>query len=142
MREADFREYIRRFNEEDDTAFDDYLSQDMHMRNGTLEYDGIDGMKHHYRVNVWPHFIERLDVPAYVSDGEKIAIKMLTHFTARRDNPETIFGPVKEGETFDFDGIIMYLLDGEGKFKDIQVAYNSFVYTNAEGVRKDLGIPH
>lgn len=142
MQEADFREYIRRFNEEDDTAFDDYLAENMHMRNGTLEYTGIDGMKHHYRVNIWPHFVERLEVPAYVSDGKRIGIKMLMHFTARRDNDDTIFGPVKAGETFDFDGIIMYELDAEGKFADIQVAYNAFVFTNVAGERRDLGIPH
>jgi hypothetical protein len=47
MREARFREYIRRFNAEDDTAFDDFLAPDMHMKNGTLEYTGVQGMKDH-----------------------------------------------------------------------------------------------
>lgn len=142
MREADFREYIRRFNEEDHTAFDDYLAKDLHMRNGTLEFDGIEGMKDHYQNKIWPDFIEQLTVPAYVSDGKHIGIKMLTHFIAREDNPNTLFGPVKKGETFDFDGIIMYVLNDEGKFKDIQVAYNAFIYTDSNGVKKDLGLPH
>lgn len=142
MQEAKFREYIRRFNEEDDTAFEDYLADNMHMKNGTLEYDGIDGMKHHYRVNIWPNFIEQLTVPEYVSDDTHIAIKMKTHFIVRADNDDTIFGKVKQGETFDFDGIIMYTLDADEKFASIQVAYNAFIYTNAAGEQRDLGIPH
>lgn len=142
MEESRFREYIARFNAEDDTAFDDYLAPDMHVKNGTLEYTGVDGMKHHYMVNIWPHFVEKLTVPRFVSDKRTAAIQMNTLFTARRDTAETIFGPVKAGETFEFDGVIMYQLDDTDRFSDILVAYNSFVYTNAAGERRDLGIPH
>lgn len=142
MREERFREYIRRFNDEDDTAFDDYLAPDMHMRNGTLEYTGVDGMKHHYNDLIWPHFVERLTVPRFVSDATTVAIQMNTLFTARRDASDTIFGPVAKGETFEFDGVIMYEVDGTDRFRDILVAYNSFVHTDLDGTRRDLGIPH
>ncbi|MEI2810209.1 MAG: nuclear transport factor 2 family protein [Nocardioides sp.] len=137
-----FDDYIRRFNAEDDTAFDDFLASDMHMKNGTLEFTGVDGMKHHYRDLIWPHFTEVLTVPRFVSDEQTIAIQMNTLFTARRDNPDTIFGPVREGETFEFNGVIMYDLAPDGRFRDILVAYNSFVHTSLDGTTRDLGIPH
>ncbi len=142
MQEARYREYIHRFNEEDDTAFDDYLAPGMHMKNGTLEFTGVDGMKHHYNVNIWPHFVEKLTVPRFVSDDGTVAIQMNTLFTAKHDAAETIFGPVREGETFEFDGLIMYSLDETDRFTDILVAYNSFVHTDLAGDRRDLGIPH
>lgn len=142
MDESRFREYIRRFNEEDDTAFDDYLAPTMHMKNGTLEYTGVDGMKHHYNVNIWPHFVERLTVPRFVAGDGILAIQMNTLFTARHAASDTIFGPVREGETFEFDGLIMYSLDETDRFDDILVAYNSFVHTGLDGIRRDLGIPH
>jgi hypothetical protein len=137
-----FDDYIRRFNLEDDTAFDDFLAPDMHMKNGTLEFTGVDGMKHHYRELIWPHFTEVLTVPRFVSDDHTIAIQMHTLFTARRDNPDTLFGPVLAGETLEFNGVIMYDLAPDGRFRDILVAYNSFVHTRADGTSTDLGIPH
>lgn len=142
MDASHFHEYIRRFNEEDDTAFDDYLAPDVHVKNGTLEFTGIDGMKNHYRELIWPDFVERLTVPRFVSSDGRAAIQMNTLFTARHDADESLFGPVKKGETFEFDGLIMYEIDDAERFRDILVAYNSFVYTDVEGTRKDLGIPH
>ncbi len=142
MDRSRFDDYIRRFNAEDDTAFDDYLAPDLHMKNGTLEFDGVAGMKHHYRDLIWPHFTEVLTVPRFVSDEKTVAIQMNTLFTARRDHPETLFGAVAAGETFEFDGVIMYDLAEDGRFRDILVAYNSFVHTTADGTRRDLGIPH
>jgi hypothetical protein len=138
---ARFDDYIRRFNAEDDTAFDDYLHPDMHMRNGTLEYTGVQGMKDHY-ARIWGRFREVLDVRRFVSDDDSVAIKMLTHFEALVDDDATIFGPVHVGDAFDFDGVIMYELADDGRFLDIQVAYNSFSSTPRGGVRTEIGIPH
>jgi len=137
-----FDDYIRRFNAEDDTAFDDYLAPDLHLKNGTLEFTGVAGMKHHYRDLIWPHFTERLTVPRFVSGDGTVAIQMNTLFTARRDTEDTLFGPVLAGETFEFDGVIMYDVDETDRFADILVAYNSFVHTDRDGHRRDLGIPH
>lgn len=142
MDEPRFREYIRRFNAEDDTAFDDYLSPTMHMKNGTLEYTGVQGMKDHYIGNIWGRFREVLNVTRFVTDGPTLAIRMNTMFTALHDHADTIFGPVKSGETFEFNGLIMYHLDESDRFDDIQVAYNSFVFTALDGSTRDLGIPH
>lgn len=141
MLEAEFMKYIARFNAEDDTAFDDYLHPDMHMKNGTHEFDGVAGMKHHYLDLIWPNFVEKLIVPRFLSTENRIAIQMQTLFTAKADNTDTIFGSVRKGETFEFNGLIMYEVV-DGLFKDILVAYNSFVYTDLAGNQKDLGIPH
>ena len=138
---AKFEQYIARFNAEDHTAFEDYLHPEMHMLNGTLEYTGIDGMIHHYKVNIWPDFVETLSVPRFVSSDKYIAIHMHTHFEAKHDKEGSLFGDVKKGETFDFNGLIMYTLE-DGLFKDIQVAYNSFIYTDVNGNTRDLGMPH
>lgn len=139
--EERFREYIARFNAEDHTAFEDYLHPQMHMLNGTLEYTGIDGMINHYKERIWPDFIETLTVPRFVSSDKFIAIHMNTHFEAKHDKQGSLFGDVKKGETFDFNGLIMYTLE-DGLFRDIQVAYNSFIYTDVTGATKDLGMPH
>lgn len=136
-----FDSYIARFNAEDDTAFDEYLHPLMHMKNGTLEFDGIDGMKHHYRDLIWPDFNEKLFVPRFVSSENRIAIQMNTVFTPKHDAPDSLFGPVRVGETFEFNGVIMYEVE-DGLFRDILVAYNSFVHTDLNGKKHDLGIPH
>jgi hypothetical protein len=81
-------------------------------------------------------------VPRFVSDDRTAAIQMITDFTALKDNPESLFGPVLQDETFQFNGVIMYQLDDDQRFRDILVAYNSFTYTNRHGVTVDLGIPH
>ena len=141
MLESEFMKYIERFNREDLTAFEDYLHPDMHMKNGTLEFDGVEGMKHHYRDLIWPDFKEQLIVPRFVGSDSRIAIQMRTIFTPKAANPESLFGPVQLGETFEFNGIIMYEVV-DSLFKDICVAYNSFVHTDVHGNQRDLGIPH
>lgn len=138
---AKFDEYIRRFNAQDLTAFDDFLHPEMHMQNGTHEFDGVEGMKHHYRDLIWQDFTEALTATRYMADGDQIAIHMRALFTAQHDKQDSLFGPVLKGETFEFKGLIMYRLENE-LFRDILVAYNSFIYTDITGNRKDLGIPH
>jgi hypothetical protein len=137
---ATFDDYIRRFNAQDETAFDDYLAPDMRMLNGALEFSGVEGMKRHYAL-IWAGFSEELHVERFVSDEETLAIRMWTHFTALKDDAASLFGSVRAGETFDYRGVIMYHLAG-GKFSQIQVAYNSFAHTRLDGERVEFGIPH
>ena len=111
------------------------------MQNGTHAFNGVEGMKHHYRDLIWPDFTEYLEPTHFMSEGNQIAIKMYTLFTALDDNDASLFGSVKKGETFEFNGLIMYQLE-DNLFKDIVVAYNSFVYTDSNGNKRDLGIPH
>jgi len=141
MEKEHFDSYIRRFNAEDPTAFEDYLATDMHMQNGTLEFDGIQGMKDHY-ARIWGKLRESLNVERFVSDSDTAAIKMHAHFDVLVDDPESVFGPVRAGEAFDFRGLIMYRLNADGKFADIKVAYNRFTFTGLDGQPTELGIPH
>lgn len=140
MKREDYDEYIRRFNEQDPTAFDDYIAVDMHMQNGLLEFDGRQGMRDHY-ARIWSSFREDLTVERFVSDEQTAAVQMRAHFTALRDDPESIFGPVCKSHTFDFRGLIRYDVR-DGQFTDIRVAYNSFISTDHDGVATELGIPH
>ena len=141
MDKATFDDYIRRFNQQDTTAFDDYIAPDLHMLNGTLEFTGRQGMKDHY-AKIWSSFRETLNVPRFVSDDQTAAIGMHTHFEALKDDPKSLFGPVRAGETFDFHGVIMYEIDANGQFADIKVAYNRFTFTDRDGEQTELGIPH
>ena len=140
MKRERYDDYIQRFNAQDMTAFEDYLAPNMRMVNGTLEFHGVQGMKDHY-AKIWKTFSEDLAVERFVSDEQTLAVQLWAHFTALRSDENSLFGPVKLGETFDFRGLIMYQITDE-KFSDIRVAYNSFTFTNLEGEVKDLGIPH
>jgi hypothetical protein len=141
MERASFDTYIRRFNQEDPGAFEEYMAPDVRMLNGTLELNGVGEVKEHY-AKIWGAMRESLDVGRFVSDSETVAIQMHTHFEVLTDDPASPFGPIRVGETFDFHGLIMYRLDGGGRFADITVAYNSFIYTGLDGTATDLGIPH
>jgi hypothetical protein len=140
MLRAEFEEYIGRFNAEDPTAFEDFHAPGMHMLNGTLEFTGIQGMKDHY-AKIWGRIRETLDVERFVSDEDTVAIQMHAHFDVLASDPASLFGPVRAGEMFDFHGLIMYRLE-HGKFADVKVAYNRFIFTDVDGIRTDLGIPH
>lgn len=136
-----FQKYIDRFNGQDPTAFDDYLASDLAVFNGGLTITGVQGMKDHY-AKIWPDFIETVNVLRYVSDADSIGVQMWTHFEAIGDRPDSLFGAVQKGETFDFRGLVMYEVNAEGKFSAIRIAYNSFTRTSCDGVVSEMGMPH
>jgi len=140
MTEERYMQYINRFNAQDMSAFDEFIHPELHMINGTLEYTGVQGMKDHY-AKIWGKFSEDLTIEKFISNKQHVAVKMWAHFTALINDDASLFGPVKKGENFDFKGLILYDLENE-KFKRIQVAYNSFTFTNVNGEVTDLGIPH
>jgi len=136
-----FDEYIRRFNAEDTTAFEEFLHPEMRMQNGLLVFHGVQGMKDHY-ARIWGRFRESLTVERFVSDDVTVAVQLWAHFEALGSREESLFGPVTVGDCFDFRGLIMYRL-GEGDlFTDIKVAYNSFTFTGTDGTVRELGAPH
>lgn len=141
MDEQRFADYIARFNARDETAFDDYLHPDVHVKNGTLEYTGVQGMKDHYAL-IWRDFREELFPTDFVASASNVAIRMYTLFTALHDAPGALFGAVERGDRFEFRGVISYRLDDDGRFSDILVAYNSFTATRVDGTVTELGIPH
>jgi hypothetical protein len=137
---ARFDEYIRRFNAEDATGFDEFIAQNLRMQNGTLVFHGVQGMKDHY-AKIWGTFRETLTVERFVSDDESVAIQMWANFMTLKDVEESVFGAMRKGEQLDFRGIIMYRLV-DGRFADIRVAYNSFTFTGLDGEQVERGIPH
>lgn len=140
MDRATFDDYIARFNARDVSGFEMYITDDMVMLNGALEFRGVEGMKHHYVELIWPFFEERLNVLRFVSDDDHVAVEMRTNFTATGD-ADTLFGPVLAGEQFIYHGVIFYDVV-DGKFTAIQVAYNSFTNIKPDGTRVDMGLPH
>jgi hypothetical protein len=138
---TEFDDYLRRFNEEDPTAFDDYIASDMKMLNGALEFSGVAGMRDHYENKIWPYFTEALEISAFIGNDQNVCVKMWAKFTAKKA-ADTLFGEVKKGEQFDFRGLILYDLNSEGKFSSITVAYNSFTNTKVDGEVIEMGIPH
>jgi SnoaL-like domain len=137
---ATFDDYIRRFNEQDLTAFEDYLAPDMHMLDGSLEYTGVQGMKDHC-TKIWGTFTERLHVLRYVADDSTIAVRTRTDLEAFRDDEDSAYGPVARGTGIRSSRVAMYEV-ADGKFADICVAHTSFVMTTPDGLSMDLGIPH
>jgi SnoaL-like domain len=135
-----YDEYIRRFNEQDFTAFDDFLTPDMQMQNGGLRYSGVQGMKDHY-AKIWGKLKETLTVKRFVSDEACLAVHLHARFDVLVDDPAALFGSVRRGEIFEYDGVIMYQIQG-GKFSDIKVAYLSFNRTDLNGVTHSLGLAH
>jgi hypothetical protein len=136
-----FEEYLNRFNAEDGTAFDDFLHPDVKILNGSLELVGVEGMKSHYSDRIWPFFKETLNLLRFIGDDSIVAVQLWTNFRARGDHSETIFGPVKQGDQFDYRGLIMYDVV-DGRFSSITVAYNSFIGTTATGIVTNIGIVH
>jgi len=141
MNREQFGAYLKRFNSEDATVFDDYLSSRFRMLNGSLAFEGRQGMKAHYCDRIWPFFVERVNILRFVSDTDHLAIHAWTHFTSKGDFPETLFGPVKEGDAFDYRGVILYDIEA-GQFTNIIVAYNSFSHTPLHKEPLEMGIPH
>ncbi|KAB0622588.1 nuclear transport factor 2 family protein [Castellaniella defragrans] len=140
MNHERFADYIRRFNAQDPSAFEDYLTPDVAVQNGTLKYTGIEAMKAHY-ARIWSGMKETLDPRRVVCDGDTLAVELHARFEALKDDPDSLFGPVVRGEAFDYTGVIMYRIR-DGRFADIRVAYLDFVHTDVQGRRRSLGIPH
>lgn len=141
MQRTRFEEYLNRFNAEDATAFDDFLHPTVKILNGSLELMGVEGMKAHYGERIWPYFKETLNLLRFIGDDKIIAVQLWTNFKAKANHADTLFGPVKQGDQFDYRGLIMYDVV-DGRFSSITIAYNSFIGTTAAGIVTNLGIVH
>lgn len=135
-----YNEYIRRFNMQDPTVFEEFLTPNVYVLNGTLELHGVGGMQKHY-ARIWHTFRETLHIERFVADPTGLAVQMWAQFTALQEDPVSPFGAVRAGERFDFHGLVLYTLE-QGRFCEIRVAYNRFVRTDLEGRQTELGIPH
>lgn len=140
MKKEAFDDYIDRFNKRDATTFEDYIHPNARIQNGTLCINGKQGMKDHY-VKLWGGYTEELNVQRYVSDEHTVAIEMLAHFTALRDDEQSVFGPILKGEHFDTHNVIIYQVEN-GKFADIKIATVTRVKTNLKGEKINVGQAH
>jgi hypothetical protein len=140
MDRASYDRYLARFNHGDATAFNDYMTPEALMVNGTLEMRGIGAIQDHYINKIWPFFEETVHVERFVLDANTLAARLWTHFVARHD-AATVFGAVQRGEVFDYRGLVMYEIAG-GRFARIDVSYLSFSRTTVEGKTAFLGLPH
>lgn len=140
MKKEVFDDYINRFNKRDATTFEDYVHPDARILNGHLLIKGMQGMKDHY-ARIWGGYTEELHVERFVSDEYTLAVEMRAHFTATKDDDESIFGPILAGETFDSHNVIIYQIEN-GLFTDIKIATLSRVKTNLRGEKMDVGQAH
>jgi predicted ester cyclase len=135
-----YNEYIRRFNMQDPTVFEEFLTPNVYVLNGTLELRGVESVQKHY-ARIWHTFRETLHIERFVANPTGLAVQMWAQFMALQEDPVSPFGAVRAGERFDFHGLVLYTLE-QGRFREIRVAYNHFVHTDLEGRQTELGIPH
>ena len=135
-----FDDYISRFNGRDPTTFDDYIHPEARILNGRFLIRGRQGMKDHY-AKIWSGYTEELKIERFVADDHTVAIEMEAHFTATRDDEESIFGPIMAGETFDSHNVIIYRIDN-GLFTDIKIANLDRTKTTLKGEKLDVGRAH
>lgn len=140
MDRSTFDDYVQRFNAEDVSAFEMYLAPNVTVQNGRMRFQGVQSMIDHYS-KIWGKLKETLRIERFVSDGVTLAVELRTNFEALVADPESLFGSVQAGQTFDFHGIVMYRIV-EGKLADIKVSYLDFVRTDLDGVKTSLGIVH
>jgi len=140
LNRAEFDDYVRYFNAEDPRGFEKYLSEDVHVQNGRMRFQGLANMKAHY-AKIWGKMKETLNVRKFISSSDHIAVDLWTHFDVLIDDEHSIFGPVRKGEAFDYTGIVFYTLSA-GKIIDIKVSYLDFEHTALDGTKTSLGIVH
>ncbi|MGK9063740.1 nuclear transport factor 2 family protein [Stutzerimonas chloritidismutans] len=135
-----FQHYLDLFNRKDPAAFDTYYAPDVRMTNGGLVFNGIPEVRDHYR-QIWGAMDEEVKVEQFLFDGKTLAVQLHTVFSVPRDAQQTPFGPIRQGERFDFHGAVFYTLNEAGKFTDIRIGYYSFSRTTS-GVTHAMGMPH
>lgn len=107
MKKEKFEAYINRFNNRDSSFFENFVHSNAKTINGTPEIFSLRGMKDRY-ARTRKGFSEELHVQLFVSDERPLAIQIRTHITARENDIEFLFGPVKAGETFNYHGVTLY----------------------------------
>lgn len=137
---ASFERYLGMFNRKDPAAFETYFAPDVRMSNGGLVFEGIPAVKEHYR-KIWGSMDEKVIVEEFLFDGKTLAVQLHAIFNVPKDAQDTPFGPIRQGERFDYRGAVVYKLNEAGKFTDIKVAYYGFSRTT-DGVTRAMGMPH
>ncbi|MDZ5111359.1 nuclear transport factor 2 family protein [Pseudomonas putida] len=137
---ASFEHYLELFNQKDPAAFEQYYAANVRMSNGGLVFNGIPEVEAHYR-NIWGAMEEQVIVEDFLFDGKTLAVQLHTIFLVPRDAAQTPFGPIRQGERFDYHGPVFYKLNEAGQFTEINVGYYRFTRTT-DGVTRSMGMPH
>lgn len=121
MDEADFREYVTRFNEDDFEGFGSYYAEDVEFELGDRKrIVGREDVLEFYR-EVASRVEETLTVRDVLVDGDRIAAELETEFHALEDWPDFVGGPMKAGETVEFVSFVHYWIE-DGQFRTIRSA--------------------
>ncbi len=140
MKRDRFDDYLRRFNAADSSAFLEYMHPRVLMTNGSMHLQGVEAVRAHYELNIWPCFDETVHVERFVTDESTLAVRLRTTFVARSD-ATTVFGSVRRADRFQYLGVVLYEIE-DGRFTRIDVAYSEFLRIDSEGRATSLGMPH
>ena len=94
-----FADYIAAFNRYDDAALvHDFWAEDCVMQSGPRVYEGHKGL---LEFLAWAHdgILETMRPQAVIENGDRIFAEIDMDFTATRDRPDFLFGPLKTGES-------------------------------------------
>jgi ketosteroid isomerase-like protein len=116
-----FADYIAAFNRYDDDALiRDFWTEDCLMQSGPKVYRGHAGM---LEFLAWAHdgILETMRPQAVIESGERIFAEIDMDFTATRDRPDFLFGPLKTGEALTVKFFAHYKTRG-GKVERLHTA--------------------
>lgn len=113
MDEADFREYVASFNENDFEGFGRYYAEDVEFNlGGRQRILGRENVLDFYR-NVAERVEETLEVQGVIVDGDRIAAELYTEFHATADWPDFIAGPMEAGDSIEIESFVHYWVEDE-----------------------------
>lgn len=125
MREAEFREYIAAFNDDDLEAYSEFWAEDITLRLPGNR-DDVHGKEAaiEFFEEMMEKVYEEITVELVFSDpdGTHLATELESTFTARRDLPDFHYGALKEGEQTTNRMFIHYDVV-DGKFVENRAAH-------------------
>lgn len=118
MTEADYADYIARFNANDFEGFGRYYCDDVVFNLGEKrQIIGRDAILDFYR-DVKSKVQETLDILSVVAGPDTLACHVRTEFYGLEDWPDFIAGPLMKGDTLNIESLGFYYLR-HGKFARI-----------------------
>jgi ketosteroid isomerase-like protein len=116
-----FTDYIAAFNRYDDAALiRDFWTEDCVMQSGPKVYRGHQGM---LEFLAWAHdgILETMRPQAVIEQGDRIFAEIDMDFTATRERPDFLFGPLQTGQSLTVKFFAHYKTRG-GKVERLHTA--------------------
>lgn len=86
---------------------------------------------------------ETLNVKEYLPVNDThLVIKLHTYFDIPESQTKTPFGEIRQGQQFDFHGLMLYKIDENQQFYEVHISYFNFIKTDADGTKTNLDMPH